>query len=215
MRILLCDDHVLFVEAFSAALKDRGHEVVAEVTDVAEVLSTTARTRPDICVLDVQFPTGDGIMAATQIVEQRLCDRVVMLSETTDAKRVHLALNLGVRGFISKTRGLDSIMQLLHRVMAGETVIDVGQHKRRAELTTAHTLARSLSSLTQREAAVLNRLAAGLSTNEIAQTLDISRSTARTHVQNVLDKLGVHTRLQAVMLLMAATREAPSEVATG
>jgi DNA-binding NarL/FixJ family response regulator len=214
VKILVADDHAMFLEAFSDALSSRGHEVVAMVTDVTHVLTAVRRTRPSICVLDINFPDGNGIRAAQRIIEEGLCDRVVMLTETTDADSVAQAMRAGARGFTRKTQSVDVIVRLLERVAAGEIVIDREGFPLQAPRRMMGHDAKALSYLTHRETDVLHCLVAGQSTDELARSLGISSNTARTHVQNVLTKLGVNNRLQAVMLLSRAQGHVPSEVAT-
>lgn len=205
MRILLCDDHRLLVEAFAAALHAHGHEVVALATSPEEACRAAVEHDPDVCVLDVVFPDGSGLDAAAKITSSTRC-KVLMLSARSDPEVVNAALAAGATGFVLKDQSIDGILHALDRLSAGEVAVDrdllhaairAPASRGRAELT-------QLRFLTRREREALRRIAEGQSTKEIAQAMHVAHSTARTHVQNVLTKLGVRSRLQAAALVARA-----------
>lgn len=204
MRIVLCDDHRLLIEAFATALAARGHEVVALATTPEAGYRAVMEHKPDVCVLDLVFPHGSGIDAATRIMADCPECRILMLSAVADPALVHAALVAGAAGFVLKDESVDGIVGALERVAAGDVAVD--RDLLRAAVRTVPERAdrqpsQRLRLLTGREREALRRISVGESTKEIARAMGVSQSTARTHVQNVLTKLGVRSRLQAVAMV--------------
>src|SRR5882672_9892717 len=110
MRLLLCDDHVLLLEALAAALTTRGHEVVAIVADPSSVAETAERLAPDVCILDITFPGGDGIEAAREIATRAPTTKVLMLSAAYDPALVRAAFEAGALGFVQKDESIEEIL---------------------------------------------------------------------------------------------------------
>ena len=220
MRVLICDDHVLLSQAVAAALRHHGVQVVAVTEEpTAAVLAAVAHV-PDICLLDVEFPSADGIEAAARILRVCPATRVVMLSAYLDDRTVQAALAAGARGFLGKTEELPAIVRALDRVMAGELVLPAV--RLRSPGPGVRTLGDAageeelLRYLTAREQEVLRRLMHGATTDEIAAALSTARSTARTHIQNVLAKLHAHSRTEAVALaLRHGVRSVPVQLGVG
>lgn len=204
LRIVLCDDHRLFVESLAVVLQARGWDVVAVVNRPDAAVEAVAAYRPDICVLDALF-NGDAaaaITAADRIRQTSPATRVVVLSGSDEPAVIGAAMTAGAAGYVLKTCEIDTITSCIERVAAGEAVVD-------AELVRRAILHRSAPEdaevqltryLTLREREVLARLVRGESTTAIAARMGIRPATARSHIQNVLAKLGVHSRLEAVAL---------------
>ena len=201
MRLVLCDDHALFLEALGTALRAHGVDVVGVAPDPEVAAIVVAAAAPDICLLDVGFPGGDGIAAIDGISQAGPRTTVVMLSAASDAQLVAAALAAGARGFLSKTLDLQVILASLERVMNGEIVV-LAPHTARSVVPDMRRRDVGenmlLEYLTDRERDVLRRMMRGDSTDEIAAALGTARSTTRTHIQNVLAKLGAHSRQEAV-----------------
>ena len=211
MRILLCDDHVLLAEALESLLTAAGHEVTVTPTADAAV-QALGRLQPDVAVLDVGFPEGDGLEVLSRTGEIAPSTRVLMLSASRDPELVRTALDLGACGYLCKDVGVAEVIRAVDRVDHGEVVLDplvvrALAQRPRARLDHVEWL---LGFLSPREREVLRRIVLGQSTQEMATGMQVSRSTARTHVQNVLRKLGVHSRLEAVA---AVSRRKPEEPA--
>jgi DNA-binding NarL/FixJ family response regulator len=202
MRILLCDDHRLLVEAFAAALQAHGHEVVAMTTTPEEGCRAVLEHDPDVCVLDLMFPDGSGLDAAARIAASSRC-KVLMLSGRAHPDAVTAALAAGAAGFVLKDQSIDGVLRALDRLAAGEVAVDRDLLRAaiRAKATPSRPELTQLRFLTPREREALRRIAEGQNTREIAQSMHVAHSTARTHVQNVLTKLGVRSRLQAAALV--------------
>jgi two-component system nitrate/nitrite response regulator NarL len=204
VRLLVCDDHGLLLEALSMALANRGHEVVATALDPDQAVEAAREHQPDGCLLDVNFPLGNGLNAIRRIHDVSAGTKVVILSGSISAGLVADAIAQGAQGFVSKGKPIGAVIEAL--VLAHEGYLAVDPLLLRAALRPRGTdddPLWMLKFLTEREWDVMRCLIDGLSTQQIADRLAVQRSTARTHVQNLLIKLGVHTRLKAVALMTA------------
>lgn len=199
MRILLCDDHLLFLEVMRPILEARGHTVELS-TSVDEAIASFRVRPPDLAVLDVSLPSRSGIDGAQEILALDADAKVVVLTGLTDPSVPRDAVAAGVAGIAYKGRPLDETVQMLEAVRRGETVLD-GHAMHRAVPRRRENGQQWLARfLTPREREVLARLVHGEGTVRIAAAMAISERTARTHIQNVLTKLGVHSRVEACSL---------------
>jgi len=202
MRIVICDDHRLLVEALATAIVGAGHKVEAVSATTTDALLAVARHRPDVLLLDLNLPNGDSLDAAREMVDRHPYTRTVILTGSEAIQPLQEALEIGIAGYLRKDGRIDQMLATLERCLRGERVFDEVLMRRlnRAVLeqqrsSTLHT------DFTPRERAVADLLRAGLDTAEIVATLGVSKSTVRTHVQAILNKLSVHSRVQAVALL--------------
>jgi len=207
VRILLADAQSLFREAVKAALEaEPDLEVVEEAKDGLEAVAKVERAGVDVALLDAALPNCDGMRASALITEQSPNCRVILFSEEEDETTLLAAVENGASGYLTKMSPLDHLAKMVRAVHRGETAIPramVGTLltrllRRRADHDEALL---QVSRLTPREMEVLALLADGGNNDGIAQRLVISPQTARTHVQNVLQKLGVHSRLEAAALV--------------
>ncbi|SDY84596.1 Response regulator receiver domain-containing protein [Modestobacter sp. DSM 44400] len=120
MRLVLCDDHRLFAEPFAAALTLRGHEVVL-ATAPAEAMRAVEEHHPDVCVMDLRFPDGDGIDAVVELSRSHPSCRVVILTGSDDVDDLSAAAEAGAAGFLRKGQPVSAIFEALDRVAAGGT----------------------------------------------------------------------------------------------
>ena len=201
MRIVLCDDHRLFIEPLGVALGRRGHEVVVTHAPV-RALKAVAEHRPNLVIMDLAFPEGSGLDAIRALHEHHARCTVVVLSGTCDAREVSAAAAAGATAFLRKDQPVAAVFDALDRVAAGRPVPAPSFPQRRAHAGEYGRVRQLVSHLTEREREVLRRLVDAEDTTEIARAMKVAPSTARTHLQNVLLKLGVHTRLQAVVLVV-------------
>ena len=208
MRLLVCDDHRLLVDALSMALTDKGHTVVATALDPDEAVEAAREHQPDACLLDLNFPVGNGLSAIARILDVSEDTKVVILSGSSNRGVVADAIAQGAQGFVGKEKPIVAIIEALEKVHQGYLAVD------RVELQDAlRPRAQDddplwvLKFLTAREWEVLHCIMEGLSTEQMAEQLGVHRSTARTHVQNLLTKLGVHSRLQAAALITSHATE--------
>jgi len=200
VRILLCDDHRLLIEAFSTALVAHGHEVVALASTPEEGCRAALEHDPDVCILDLVFPDGSGLDAAATITATSRC-KVLMLSGRAEPHLVKAALSAGAAGFVLKDQSIEGVLSALDRLSAGEIAVDRHLLHAAVRAPAANAKLDQLRFLTRREREALRRIAEGQSTKEIARSMHVAHSTARTHVQNALTKLGVRSRLQAAALI--------------
>ena len=202
MRLLLCDDHLMVVESFAIALGDHGHEVLPLTTTPAEAIAAAREMAYDVGLIDASFPTGSGLDVAAEVLAVRPQVKLIILSATVEPNLVRAALHAGFVGFVRKDERFGAVLRALERVVAGEIAIEPGLLRAALQVKEPSRSARTeLSLLTFREREALKRVALGESNREIAHGMGISSSTARTHVQNALMKIGVKSRLQAAALL--------------
>ncbi len=203
IRIVLADEQSLFREAVRAVLEAEDDiEVVGEAGDGLQAIAEVRRTRPDIALLDAGLPNGDGIQATVHILEDIPTCRVIVFSDQEDERVLVEAIEAGVSGYLSKRSPLSQLIGVTRAVHQGDVLIPPKMLGRLLAvlLQRRHERDRALKRLghlTRREREVLGLLAQGADKDVIAQRLVISPETARTHVQNVLGKLRVHSRLEA------------------
>ena len=208
MRLLICDDHRVLVEGLSLALGEHGHTVVATALHPDEAVEAARQHQPEACLLDVYFPDGNGICTIGRIHEVSPNTKVIILSGSFCPKMVADAIAQGAAGYVSKEKPLRVLIEMLQMAYEGYLAVDplVLREALRPRNQNDDPLW-VLKFLTEREWEVLRCIMDGLSTNQIAGKLGVHRCTARTHVQNLLTKLGVHSRLQAAALMTANATE--------
>jgi DNA-binding NarL/FixJ family response regulator len=208
IRVLLADGQSLFREAMRLVLETHPDlTVVGEASNGMQAVTEAERAEPDLALVDANLPNGDGIRATAMIAERVPGCRILVLSDQGDERTLIASLEAGATGFVTKGSEMGQLIDTARRVHAGETTIP--PHMLGALLSRLirskreHDDAiRRLGRLTRREREVLALLAQGADNAGIAQPLVISPETARTHVQNVLSKLGVHSRLEAAAFVM-------------
>ena len=211
MKVVICDDHAVFADSLAMVLGESGHDVVGVVYSPQAAAHLLSLAAADICLIDLQFPAGSALDDLPELVRSAPATRFVVLSGSADSGMLDAALAAGVRGFAHKGQQADEIAALLARVHAGEVVVDPATGSR-VPLRPQSEAQRLAHYLTPREREVLTRLVRGESTASLARTMEITRSTARSHVQSVLTKLGVHSQREAVI---AAARYGLVSVNTG
>jgi DNA-binding NarL/FixJ family response regulator len=203
IQVFLVDDHAVVrsgMRAFLGMLSDI--EVLGEAADgqaALDELAVHARsgTLPDVVLMDLLMPRLDGV-AATAAIKQRYPDvQVIALTSFSEAERVYAALEAGAAGYLLKDAEADELAAAIRAARDGEVHLDPVVARKLAQLLA--TPAHSTSTLTSREREVLVLVARGYSNREIADDLSISERTARTHVSNVLVKLGLTSRTQAAL----------------
>ncbi|MEU3314497.1 response regulator transcription factor [Streptomyces sp. NPDC006687] len=208
IRVVVADDQELVRSGFAMILDvQEDIEVVAEVGDGAAAVSAVERLSPDVALLDVRMPVLDGIEACRAISARSAC-RTVMLTTFDSDEYVYEALHAGASGFLLKDVRRDDLVHAVRVVAAGESLLAPSVARRLIEEYTAVTArpaaapalaAERLEVLTARERETLLHLGRGLSNAEIAAALVVSEHTVKSHVGNVLAKLGLRDRIQAVI----------------
>jgi two-component system, NarL family, response regulator DevR len=198
LRIAVVDDHEMFAESIARVLATQPDlEVVGVARTSAEGAALVEATRPDVAVLDYQLPDADGAEAAARLRAVSPETRVLILTGLADERLLTAAIDAGCAGFLTKDRAVDELVRAVRLVHAGDAYVPPGML---ANLLPR--LGRNYrgvgTDLTPREREVLELLALGLSNQAIAERLVLSVHTVRHHVQNVLAKLGAHSKLEAV-----------------
>ncbi|MEV5974382.1 response regulator transcription factor [Streptomyces sp. NPDC051921] len=202
LRVVVADDQELVRSGFALILDvQEDIEVVAEVGDGAEAVAAVRRHRPDVALLDIRMPRMDGIEACRIISAESAC-RTVMLTTFDSDEYVYEALHAGASGFLLKDVRRDDLVHAVRVVAEGEALLAPSVARRLVEQYTSGGPRRTdprLDVLTARERETMLLLARGLSNAEIAAELVVSDHTVKTHVGNVLAKLGLRDRIQAVI----------------
>jgi DNA-binding NarL/FixJ family response regulator len=202
--------HLMCLEGLAAVFdEDPTVTVVATTTDTSDLPDIVEQRQPGVCLFDVAVPDPTCIATITELTRRAPGMAIVALVDELPAPFVRAAVRAGVRGFARKDTSLRALRQTIDRVTIGHAVIGV-ENVRVLPAAPAHQRARQseapiVDQLTDREHEVLGRMMAGDDTRHIAAALNISRSTARTHVQNVRRKLGARTKLQAVAVALGTT----------
>jgi DNA-binding NarL/FixJ family response regulator len=202
IRVLLVDDHAVVREGLRAFLQLQPDiEVVGEADGGETALAVAARVEPDVVLMDLLMPDGDGIAAIRELREAQPRARVLVLSSYIDDAQVFSAIQAGAGGYQLKDIQPEALANAIRDVHAGRPALHA---EAQARLMHRAADAPAGSSLTPRERDVLKLLAEGFPNKEIARRLFVSEKTVKTHVSSILQKLGVHDRTQAAL---AAVRQ--------
>ncbi|WP_238525528.1 MULTISPECIES: response regulator transcription factor [Acidobacterium] len=191
IRILVVDDHHIVRQGLVALLNTLpGFEVIAEAGDGVEAIALHREHQPDITIMDLRLPRMNGVEAITRIREESPGARIVVLTTFDGDEDIYRALQAGARGYLLKGMDADDLTAAIRSVHAGKSRIPTVVAERLAERMSG-------SELTARELDVLRLIVQGRSNREIAADLHISEATVKTHINNLLSKLGVSDRTQA------------------
>jgi DNA-binding NarL/FixJ family response regulator len=203
IRILLADQHALFREAVRSGLEaEPDFQVIGEARNGPEAVAEAERSLPDVAIIDADLPITNGVHTTSLIKEQAPHCRVLLLSANEDYRSLAEVLDAGASGYLTKEAPLADLIQAVRAVYEGDTLVPPRMLgpllttllRRKKEQDHAH---HRIAQLTRREREVLALLAEGADNEGIARALVISPQTARTHIQNILGKLAVHSRLEA------------------
>jgi len=200
MRVLVADDHSLFRDGIISLLEAAGFEVVGQAGDGQAAVEAALRLRPDLVLLDITMPQMSGLEALRLIKRELPETQVVMLTVSDDNADLFEALESGALGYLSKNLSADQFFEMLDGLQRGEAAMTRQTTTRLMKGLADLSLQRAepAQSLTQREVKLLQLVAEGMSNKAIAQTLSISENTAKYHIRNILRKLGVQNRTEAV-----------------
>jgi len=206
IRVLLADDQSLIRAGFRMILESQPDiEVIGEAANGEQAAEATRRLRPDVVMMDIQMPDGDGLAATRRIAEDPdPHSRVIILTTFERDEYVFEALHAGASGFLLKNAPPEQLVDAVRLVASGEALLAPSVTRRVIEQfarrpVEADVRAR-LDSLTQREREVLVMLARGMSNSELAAELFVTEGTIKTHLSSLLAKLGLRDRVQAVVL---------------
>ena len=196
-RVLICDDHWIVRQAIRQRISELpGFEVVGEVAQGKEVKPAVREHRPDLVILDIEMPDVNGIQSMERILSRFPETRVLVFTAHDDPNLVRLAAREGADGFLVKSAALDQIRDACETVMSGKKWFPGYSRK---QLEEDDELKRFLS-ISEREREILALLATGMRAQGVAEEIGIRPATVYTHVRNVVGKLGVETRTQAVAI---------------
>ena len=209
IRVVIVDDHALFRRGLELVLSEEPDiKVVGEAADGIEAVHRAEEMAPDVVVMDVRMPRSTGIEAARRIRERLPDTKVIMLTVSDSEEDLYAAVKAGASGYLLKEISIEELADAVRAVARGHSLISPSMASKlltefNALVQQAEERHRSLlPSLTARELDVLKLVAKGLSNREISEELYISENTVKNHVRNILEKLHLHSRMEAVVYAM-------------
>ena len=206
IRVLVADDQVLFRRGLGAVLgAEEDILVVAEAGDGEAAVDRASETAPDVVLMDVRMPRVNGIEAARRIRELLPSTRILMLTISDEEDDLYEAIKAGANGYLLKDISAEDVAAAIHAVVRGQSLISpsmasklLSEFKALADRA-AEREQLPAPVLTTRELEVLRLVARGMSNREVAELLYISENTVKNHMRNILEKLHLHSRMEAVM----------------
>jgi len=200
IKVVIADDHEVVRSGLKTLLAGTDVDVVAEVSTGDQAVKYALANNPDVVLLDVRMPDGDGLTALGRIKLEKPEMPCLMLSTFDNPTYIARSVALGASGYLLKACTRDELLQAIRTAAAGESAWTRDELRRvTGALATPRLAADVEVPLTQRESEVLRQLAYGLTNKEIAQALHISYETVKEHVQHILRKIGVSDRTQAAV----------------
>jgi DNA-binding NarL/FixJ family response regulator len=201
-KLILADDHPIILEGLEQLFKrDKDFQVLATTTTGAETINAVRQHKPDVLVLDVRMPEGDGLSVLKQVHDERLSTRVVLLTASMEEDEVLQAMEHGVWGLVLKEAAAVSLVDCVRKVSRGERTLDQRLIVRALDrmLERQNGMRHAAEVLSRREAEIVKMVAAGMRNKEIAVKLFIGEGTVKTHLHAIYKKLGVHGRVELTL----------------
>ncbi len=199
LKVLIADDHRLFRQGLIGLMRTRPDlvEIVGEAATGQDTILQARTLRPDLILMDIQMPDGNGLQA-TACIRQLLPDTaIVMLTASEANEHVYEAVRLGAAGYLLKSLDAAELFEMLEGVARGESAMTRAMASRLLKSVAGHSDSVQTDSLTEREIDVLRLVARGASNPKIAQELCITVNTVKAHLKNILEKLRLDNRTQA------------------
>jgi DNA-binding NarL/FixJ family response regulator len=200
LRLLLVDDHRMLREGLRRALEQQGLEVVAEASDGAEALKLALDLHPDVILMDVSMPGVDGVEATRSIMQADARQRIVMLTMHNDGDVVDRAIRAGAAGYLTKDCSISEVVDAVTTAANGDMALSPRLAAAMLDAARDTKSGTEDRPLTQREEEVLQLIADGCSTPEVAARLYISQKTVKNHLASIYEKLDARDRTQAVLM---------------
>jgi DNA-binding NarL/FixJ family response regulator len=197
MRVLLADDHQILRDGIRRGLESAGEDVVGEADNGEEALELVRETKPDIVLMDLSMPVLDGVSATRRITEEFPDVRVVVLTMHDDPQRTRAALEAGAVGYMTKGTSFADVLDTLRRAMAGEEVLS--PHLAASMLSAATEPDQPPELLSERQREILQMIADGLSTKQVARELGITQKTVHNHLNAIYRRLDTQSLTHAVL----------------
>ncbi len=200
IRVLIADDHPLVRQGLRSYLSTvDGIEIVGEAADGEQAVALAAELSPDVVLMDMAMPNVDGIEATRRIAEAMPSTKVIALTSFATDDKVFPAIRAGAAGYLLKEAEPSEVAEAIIKVHHGEPILHPSVAERLMREVAASTPKAHRTDLTSRELEVLRLIATGRSNREIARELSVAEKTVKSHVSNVLAKLGVADRTQAAL----------------
>jgi two-component system response regulator NreC len=198
IRIVLADDHVLVRQGLKSLLEREGFQVVAEASDGQEALCHVQSLRPDIAVMDISMPTLNGLNAAREVSRASPKTKTILLTQHDESQYIRDALEAGVKGYVLKSQVASDLVLAIRQVSLGQVYLSPGVSSAIMEAYQSKS-EKSKNPLTRRERQVLQLIAEGKSTKDVASLLGISVKTAESHRTRLMQKLDIHETASLVL----------------
>lgn len=198
-RLLLVDDHTVLREGLAHALTAFGFTVVGEAGDGPAALSAVATLAPEVVLCDVSLPSMDGVEVTRRITTDHPGVQVVMLTMFADGETLRAAVRAGAAGYLVKDCTTAEIAEVIRAVAAGDTAMSLGLARSLLKASAAAGVGEDHAALSNREVEVLQLIAKGSSTEDVAGKLFISTKTVKNHLANIYEKMDTRDRTQAVL----------------
>ena len=202
-KILLVDDHALFRSGLRSLLqRQEDFEIVGEAADGLEGIKLVALLHPDVVLMDIDMPVMNGKEALSQILSSQPDFAVMMLTVSEDGNDLTECMRIGARGYLLKNINVDFLLDSIRRAVDGDSVLSPEMTAKlvaRLRSPESNKQSAEIESLTPRERETLAWLAKGVSNKHIARGLDVAESTVKVHVQSILRKLNLSSRVQAAV----------------
>lgn len=199
IRLLLADDHQILREGIRRGFEAAGHEIVAEAANGAEAVELAIETRPEVVIMDLSMPVMDGVTATSKIREQLPETQVVVLTMHDDVNRTRQALDAGANGYLSKGSSFSEVLETVEMVAAGETGLSPALAVSMLRAAEGAAPGPDGPLLSERQVEILQAIADGETTKQVARTLGIAQKTVHNHLNAIYRRLDTQSLTHAVL----------------
>ncbi len=203
IRVLIADDHCLFVEGLNMVLNRDGIQVVGSALTGRQTIDLTSKLKPHVVLLDIRMPDMDGLQALAALKASCPETSVIILTSYNTPEYITRAISLGAAGYLMKDTTSEGVINAIRTVASGEAILDMDILEQvineLSEATRPTSLRDEIPALTPQEVRILQLITEGLNNGTIAEILSLSPNTVKSHVRNIFSKLGVSDRTQAAI----------------